>query len=582
MKHTTIVVVAVGLGLLLSEPLAALEPLRTTVNDSRATYRGVLTVMKSDVSPPLRLMPVLATQPEEEHDAGEERSWPDGVPGPQDTDPLVQSSVGGGSMPSPIWSFNGPANISKTSPPDPVGDVGFNYYVAMSNLSFAIYNKMGGLVFGPAANKTLWAGFGGACESENAGDPIVLHDQFADRWILSQFTSAGPNYFNCVAVSTGSDPTGSYQRYAISTGTNFPDYPKYAVWRDAYYFSAREFSGNTFAGVGAYALNRAQILAGSAAPQVISFLVAPGATPYNVGDGLLPCDLDGTTLPPAGTPNFFAGSMDNGGPYGAPQDALTLWKFHVDFATPANSTFTLASTIPIAAFDTNFPCGPTGRQCISQPGTLNKLDVLSYRQRPLYRLAYRNFGTHESLVANQSVEASPGIAGIRWWEIRSPNSSASLFQQGTYAPGVTDGISRWMGSIAMDNAGNMGLGFSASSSTVFPSVRYTGRLASDTAGTMAQGEVSIIAGTGSQTDAERWGDYSSMNIDPADDCTFWYVNTWVPVTSDYGWRLRIGAFRFPSCVPAPMDFTIFKDGFEPGDIIFHDGFESNGMRSASR
>ena len=249
--------------------------------------------------------------------------------------------------------------------------------------------------------------------------------------------------------------------------------------------------------------------------------------------------------------------MDNGGPYGAPQDALTLWKFTANFTTPALSTFTLANTIPIAAYDTMLSfC--SGRACIPQPGTTNKIDHLGYRQRPLWRLAYRNFGNHESLVTNQSVEATAGMAGIRWWEIRSPNSSPVIYQEGTYNPGAADGIHRWMGSIAQDSAGNMALGYSASNgATTFPSSRYTGRLASDPLGTMPQGEGSIINGTGSQTGGgNRWGDYTSMNVNPVDDCTFWYVNEWVPTTSERGWQLRIGAFKFPATAVSPPNSTL--------------------------
>ena len=426
--------------------------------------------------------------------------------GPQDADAALQTTYGPSLIPAPIVSFDGPSNTSGVQPPDPVGDVGPNHYVAMSNLSFAVYSKTGTVLYGPALNNTLWAGFGGACQTENAGDPIVLYDQISDRWMLSQFTASGPTYFNCVAVSQTPDPTGAYYRWAFSTGTNFPDYPKYGFWSDALYISTREFGpAGPFVGVGAYAVNRAQLIAGNPAAQVISFLVPPGATPYNIGDGLLPSDLDGSTLPPAGTPNFFVGSMDNGGPYGAPQDALTLWKFTANFTTPALSTFTLANTIPIAAYDTIFPCTPTSRACIPQPGTANKIDILSYRQRPMWRLAYRNFGTHQSLVTNQSVEATTGMAGIRWWEIRSPNSSPVIYQEGTYNPGAADGIFRWMGSIAQDNAGNMALGYSASNATsTFPSSWYTGRLSTDPLGTMPQGEASIINGTGSQTSGNRW------------------------------------------------------------------------------
>ncbi|MFO1496684.1 MAG: hypothetical protein U1F26_18735 [Lysobacterales bacterium] len=516
-------------------------------------YRGVLPVAHFDVSPPLRTMmrPVYSGPLKQ---GGATVDPPSGLewiytPGPQSIDQTVQSAVGPGNIPAPIVSFNAQSNISGVNPPDPAGDVGPNHYVAMSNLHFQIFNKTGTSLFGPAATNSLWSGFGGACQTENAGDPIVFYDQIADRWILTQFTAAGPTFFNCVAISQTPDPTGSYYRYAFTTGSNFPDYPKYGMWRDAYLISTREFVGTAgaFAGVGAYALNRAQMLAGNPSPQVISFIAAPGATAYNVGDGLLPADIDGPTLPPAGRPAFFVGSMDQGGPYGAPQDALTLWKFVIDFATPANSSFTLANTIPIAAYDTVFDAC-SGRQCIPQAGTAVKVDILSYRQRPLNRLAYRNFGTHESLVTNQSVEAAAGMAGIRWWEIRSPNASPVLFQDATYAPGVSDGIFRWMGSIAQDSAGNMALGYSVSSASIFPGIRYTGRLASDPINTMPQGEGVIVEGTGSNTaGGSRWGDYTSMNIDPTDDCTFWYVNQWTPTTSPSGWQLRVGSFRFNEC-----------------------------------
>ncbi len=537
-----------------SAPAWAAAPKDGDAPGVSAQYRGLVPVAKFDVSPPLRdmkPMPVpsgpLLIMGGSMIDPPSGLEWMLLAPGRQGPDLIAQSQIGPFAIPAPTVSFNAQPNISGVNPPDPVGDVGPNHYVAMSNLSLQIFTKTGTSVFGPVFTNTLWAGFGGACQTENSGDPIVLHDQFADRWIITQFTSAGPTYFNCVAISTSADPTGSYFRYAFSTGSNFPDYPKYGVWRDAYYISTREFAGSSFAGVGAYAINRAQMIAGNPTPAVISFVVPPGATPYNIGDGLLPADVDGTTLPPVGAPNYFVGSMDSGGPYGAPQDALTLWKFVADFTTPANSSFTLTNTIPIANFDTIFDTC-SGRQCIPQPGTATRVDILSYRQRPMHRLAYRNFGSHESLVTNQSVEAATGMAGIRWWEIRSPNSAPTIFQEGTYAPGITDGVHRWMGSIAQDSAGNMALGYSASSATVFPSVRYTGRLSTDTPGTMPQGEGEIIAGTGSNTGGgSRWGDYSSMNVDPTDDCTFWYVNQWTPVTSGSGWQLRVGSFRFNEC-----------------------------------
>ena len=276
---------------------------------------------------------------------------------------------------------------------------------------------------------------------------------------------------------------------------------------------------------------------------MVGFLVPPNPA-YLVGDGLLPSDFDGMTPPPVGSPNYFVGSQDNNA--GAPSDALNIFKFHYDPVTPANSSFTLTNTLPTDPFNSVFtPCGG-GRNCIPQPGTANRIDFLQ-RRRPLFRLAYRNFGTHESLVTNQSVSAGTGpngeVAGIRWYELRSPNSSPIIFQQGTYAPGLTDGIHRWMASIAMNSLGDIALSYSASNASVFPSLFYTGRHAGDPPGQMSLGEGSIVNGTGSQTGSQRWGDYSSIDIDPADDTTFWSVHEYVPTTSSIGWRLRIGAFN---------------------------------------
>jgi hypothetical protein len=208
----------------------------------------------------------------------------------------------------------------------------------------------------------------------------------------------------------------------------------------------------------------------------------------------------------------------------------------------------------VASFDSIFPCSPTSRDCIPQPGITNTtqwLDILSYRQRPTHRLAYRNFGTHEALVTNQSVEAFPGLAGVRWYEVRRTAGTYSVFQQGTFSLG--DGVHRWMGSAAMDWQGNIALGYSVSSASgVFPGIRYTGRLSGDPLGQMNLGEAVMVAGTGVQlTTNSRWGDYSSLNVDPTDDCTFWYVNEYYTAagqaSSLAGWSTRIGSFKLPGC-----------------------------------
>jgi hypothetical protein len=528
----------------------------------KAVFRGAFSAVRFDISPPLRSMvPITLPAPEGGNREREDDDlWgTEGPYGPRDVDKVCQNSVGTGTeIPLPDTSFDAFTNMCGCSPPDSDGDVGTNHYVVMVNLHFAIYTKAGALVAGPMANNTLWAGFGGACQAQNSGDPVVLHDQLADRWIFTQFTGAAP-FRNCFAISTTPDPTGPYFRYELPVPSNvLPDYPKWGVWPDAYYLSTREVGAGI---IGAYAIDRAAAIAGTPSAQIISFAAPVGGTP-NGGDGLLPTDLDGTTLPPAGSPNFYVGTMDQGGPYGATQDALSYWRFHVDFTTPANSTFTMTNTIPVATFTSVMPAPcPNTRQCIPQPTTTNRIDHLGYRQRPTFRLAYRNFGTHESLVTNQSVDAGTGMSGVRWYEIRTPGTTPTIFQQGTYAPGLTDGIHRWMGSIAMDRAGNMALGYSASDGTaVFPSVRYTGRLVSDPLGTMPQGEGIIHTGTGSQTGSARWGDYTAMTVDPVDDCTFWYVNQYIPTTSPNAWRIRVGSFRFPSpqCIPVPVELQSFE------------------------
>jgi len=516
-----------------------------------ATYRGVLQIQHFDVSPVVRDLPVAppvdASQPGIERRSdlptGNEGSF-----GPQDRDPVVQRQAGTSrDIPGTLVSFNGVGSTG-AYPPDTNGEVGPNHYVQMVNTRYAVFDKSGAILAGPFNINTLWSGFGGACQTENAGDPVVVYDQFSDRWILMQFTAAGPTYYLCVALSTTADPTGTFYRWAFSTGSNFPDYPKFAVWGDAYLASTREFAGGPFAGVGAYAFNKAQMVAGNPSPTVISFLT--GTSPsYAMGDGLLPADVDGWTLPPAGSPAYFIGSQDNGGPYGAPSDALNIWTLNYNFTDPPSSSLSLSSTVAVTAFDSVLDlCGGT-RNCVPQPGTTQRIDHQGYRQRVLHRAAYRNFGTYETFVTNQSVEATTNMSGIRWYEVRNPGSGASVYQQGTYAPGATDGIHRWFGSIAQNKYGDMALGYSVSDGTsTYPGIRYTGRLAGDTLGLLPQGEGVIVNGGGSQTgSAARWGDYSSMTVDPADDCTFWYTTEYYATTSSTGWSTRIGSFKFPNC-----------------------------------
>jgi hypothetical protein len=480
------------------------------------------------------------------------------------------------SIPSTTTNFEGLSNQDnfnifggRVNPPDPVGDVGLNHYVEMVNLTFAVYDKSGNRLLGPVDSGTLWDGFVIPDCTDPSGDPVVLYDQFSDRWLLSQFTTRGLNpatptapFYNCVAISQTGDPTGAYYRYAFITqpdtvdgGYFFPDYPKYGVWKDSYVLTTRDFGFVDRYGISVYALEKNKMINGQAKARAVQFFLDSDIVPLQqIGDGLLPPDVDGKTKPKSDAPAPIVGTQDDGAGYGATFDALNIWQLNVLWNSKPSASLTGPIQLPVAAFDSVFPCAPTSRDCLPQPGITDPaqyLDILSYRQRPTYRLAYRNFGTYESYVTNQAVEAAPGVAGIRWYEIRRVNGTYSVYQQGTYAP--SDGVHRWMGSAAQDKKGNMALGYSVvNATTVFPGIRYTGRQAGDPLGQMTLGEGTIINGSGVQTTTNsRWGDYTSLNIDPVDDCTFWYVNEYYAVSGTPAdgrpWQTRIASFQLPGC-----------------------------------
>jgi hypothetical protein len=457
----------------------------------------------------------------------------------------------------------------RVNPPDPVGDVGRFHYVEMINLAVAVYDKQGSLLMGPIAIGDLWAGFPIEDCTDPSGDPIVVYDQLVDRWILSQFTTRGFNdltlpFYNCVAVSKTPDPTGEYYRYAFITqpdsfdgidGYFFPDYPKYGVWTDSYILTTRDFGLFNRYGISVYALEKAKMISGNPNARAVQFFLELGPVPLPfIGDGLLPADIDGNRRPKNGAPAPILGSQDDDYVYGAAVDAINVWELDVKWKFNPEASLVLAAQLPTAPFDSAFPCAPTARDCLPQPGIVNPaqfLDVQSYRQRLIHRLAYRNMGGYETLVSNQSVEARPGVAGVRWYEVRRTDGVYSIHQQGTFAP--DDGVHRWMGSAAMDRDGNIAVGYSVVNGVdVYPGIRYTARMADDALGQMTIAESTIIDGTGVQTTTNsRWGDYTSLNLDPADDCTFWYVNEYYTAegqaSSAAGWQTRIASFRIPGC-----------------------------------
>ncbi len=535
--------------------LACLLALTTTTwaGENPPQHAKVIQVERFDVSPPLRDIPSAFVLPEFES----EISAPLTLPRPQAVipaqDPVVQQNAGPMQMPATLSNFPGlgvgfPGFIMTGVPPDTNMAVGPSHILQIVNSMFVVLSKSGATVLGPKTINTLWSGFGGGCETNHDGDPIAQYDRLADRWIVTEFFLGNPRFtapfFECVAVSTSGDPTGSYYRYSYSYGSNIPDYPKMGVWPDAYYISYNLFATNfAFLGGEICALDRNKMLAGQPATQQCFQTTARDG-------GLLPSDLDGSTPPPAGAPNYVVDLGFSG-------TALNLWSFHVDWVTPANSSFTGPTVLTTAPYNATCYGGGT---CIPQAGTTWRLDSLA--DRLMYRLAYRNFGDHEALVVNHSVatNADGTGSGVRWYEIRIASGIPSIFQQGTYGP---DANFRWMGSVAMNGTGDMALGFSVSGSTLYPAIRYTGRLANDPPGQMPQGEGSMVEGAGSENGPyTRWGDYSAMRVDPSDDCTFWYTTEYYATMSgSFNWRTQIASFQFPSCgtthfsVSAPANTT---------------------------
>jgi hypothetical protein len=505
----------------------------TTLFGQEQVYDKVPLTAKAtyfDVTPALRDMPIILP--------GErDRSWKDNIienksmedeyenmekQMPENfVDPVLQQDyTATREITGPVRNFDGIGNVNSCYPPDTDGDVGPNHYFQMMNLSFAIWDKEGNLLYGPVDNSTLWQGFIGPWTGTNDGDPIVLYDELADRWMASQFainTSNG-TYWQLVAVSQTPDPLGEYNRYAFQMPA-FNDYPKLSVWPDGYYATFNMFGSYTRVGVAAF--ERDSMLAGSPNANMVYFDQPNGTF------SMLPADFDGTP-PPAGTPCYFTHMRTY-----SSQD-LEVYAFDVDWSSTSNSSFTQVADLTTASFNPNLNGVP-------QPGTGTRLDDLGTMM--MYRLQYRNFGSYQTMVTNQTVNAGSGRTGIRWYELRNETGDWYIYQQGTYAP--NDGQYRWMGSIAMNGNGDIAIGFNMASSTTYPSIYYVGRRANAPLGEMNLPEVMIIGGTGSQSGIDRWGDYASLSVDPSDDTTFWF-------TTEYhrsSWKTRIASFDFGPILP---------------------------------
>ncbi len=470
-------------------------------------------------------------------------------------------------MPTPGLTFNGATSadnaaqgIGAVHPPDVNGDVGLNHYVSSVNLVYKIFNKNGTVAAGPFKTSALFSGLPATnpCRTQNSGDPIVVYDSLADRWHISQFAITGTTNYQCVAVSVSGDPTGAYYVWSYPyPGNIFNDFPKVGVWSDAYHMTFNQFNnaGTAFLGLGILSQDRAKALAGDPSASVVYTNVA---TIDPSAGGALPADIDGLVAPPVGMAVVIAEFRTVS--FGDPLDAIRYYRWVPNFASPGLSTITVLPDVALVPFDAR---RPSGRQVIEQSGG-GALDAIS--DRLMHRFAYRNLGTQaapvNSFVGNFTVNVS-GLnpttagtyqAGIRWFEMRRTGDSFTVFDQGTHnlAPGNgASGINNWMGSIAQDNKGNIALGFSQSSTTQFANIMVAGRTNNVTnSGILNEGEALFYAAGGAQTATSgRWGDYSAMNVDPVDDCTFWYTQEYYAATSATGWSTRIGSFAFPSCTP---------------------------------
>lgn len=460
-------------------------------------------------------------------------------------------------------NFDGVSNVNNVPNPDTEGDVGLNHYMQMVKSSFAIWDKEGNLLYGPAENKTIWNSLPGPWHDNMWTDPVVIYDPIADRWVASAMVyDLYVEYWEMIAVSATPDPLGEWNCYALHFW-GMPDYPKLGVWPDGYYLTINEYfisqSINYLEAVGLMVFNREDMINGNPDPRIIYFR-HEGPTQYFLTDpaSFLPSDLDGP-LPPDGTPNYLITVRDDA--WGYDFDHLWLWQCIVDWEDTNNCVFEEVSKIQTAPFDARWDMG-TG--WVPMPGTNTKLHGLGHFL--MYRLQYRNFDEYQTLMCNHTINIGNDQAAVRWYELRNYGQDWSIYQSGTFAP---DDESRWMASIAMDKDGNIGLGYSASSSTLHPTIRVSGRGYNDIMGAITFPESDIAVGGGNQATNVRWGDYSMLAVDPVDDLTFWYTQEFLPTTGWNTWRTRVASFQLHRNLDPLHDsliFNTYEECFEGLDI----------------
>lgn len=405
-------------------------------------------------------------------------------------------------------------------PPDPSGAVGPNHYVQMVNLAMQVFDKQGNSLLGPLSLSSVFPG------SESDGDPIVLYDKFADRWMISQFQVSQKQIL--IAVSISPDPTNEWHYYTF-TFNQFPDYPKYSIWKNGYYMTANMLNNN------AVAFERDSMLLGKNA-RMVSLTIPNLIT--NGFFSVLPAYFDGNSFENASDacPLFYF--QDDG--WAGGNDELKIWNMQVNWQQPNLSTIQLHNTLPVASFTSEFN---VFWDDIPQKGTVQKLDAVP--DALMYMAPVKQFANYQSAVMCHTINVGDEIemrAGIRWYEIRKNNNAQDwvLHQQGTYAP--DDEASRWMGSIAQDNTGNIALGFSLSGKNLYPSLACTGQRMGDDLGKMTLQEKVLFEGTGNQIGTNRFGDYSQMTVEPSTNGKFWFTGEFI---GNNGWKTGIASLEIP-------------------------------------
>jgi hypothetical protein len=511
-----------------------------------------------DLSAPLRGLKVTGRSPETQPDCRECTAPRGGVDGEDFDDRVPPKGARGVSIEQRTFGKRAPALLAESfdglgagfagpqgassvrNPSDNSLAVGPNHIVQIVNSRLAVFDKKGTVLYGSVPTNTVFAGFGGLCEMRNNGDAVVRYDQLAGRWLyVMPIFGRAPDrpeepYSMCYALSTGPDPLGPYYRYEFRRKL-FPDYPRPAVWRDGYYVPTS--TGDNVIEKHACVVDREKMLNGGDATE--QCLIISGVNFLNNAD------IDGSELPPPGAPNIMMAAGGSQLKSSFEDDGIYYWQFHADWKDPAKTKAVGPEKIAVAPY--HYLCNGQLTNCVSQPGTDRRLDAQG--DKLMQRLVYRKIGKRESIVVQHSVNTDAGGGGMRWYEFRLDGKRIPrLYQQGTYAP---DGFYRWMGSIGMDRQGNIGIGYSFGGTPHFAGQRFAARLAKDPKGQLTLQETVLATGQAAQTTGSRWEDYTTLAMDPSDDCTFWYVGDYLK-TGAPNYSTRIGAFRLPGCdAPTP-------------------------------